>query len=64
MCPSADDSVCSQQMNSISVFYLLLWTGVSSFKFEDLAQYVSTHEEDFIEVFLGWDVVVNSVETT
>jgi len=53
-----DGSVCSPQMNSISLVCFLLWTGASSFQFEELKEYVDTHQEEYIEVFLGWDVIV------
>ncbi|XP_051576176.1 cytosolic non-specific dipeptidase [Myxocyprinus asiaticus] len=44
-------------MNIITFVCLLLWTTVSSFRFDDLKQYVDTHEEDFIETLRQWVAV-------
>ncbi|RXN05181.1 cytosolic non-specific dipeptidase-like protein [Labeo rohita] len=44
-------------MNCISLVCLLLCTGVSSFRFEELTQYVNSHEEEFIETLRQWIAV-------
>uniref|UniRef100_A0A673KQE8 Beta-Ala-His dipeptidase-like n=1 Tax=Sinocyclocheilus rhinocerous TaxID=307959 RepID=A0A673KQE8_9TELE len=44
-------------MNSITLVCLLLCTGVSSFRFEELTQYVNSHEEEFIETLRQWIAV-------
>ncbi|XP_042597776.1 cytosolic non-specific dipeptidase [Cyprinus carpio] len=44
-------------MNSITLVCLLMCTGVSSFRFEELTQYVNSHEEEFIETLRQWIAV-------
>ncbi|XP_073703004.1 beta-Ala-His dipeptidase [Garra rufa] len=44
-------------MNCISLVCLLLCTGVSSFRFEELTQYVNSHEEEFIKTLRQWIAV-------
>ncbi|XP_051999855.1 cytosolic non-specific dipeptidase [Xyrauchen texanus] len=44
-------------MNFVTFVCLLLWTTVSSFRYDELKQYVDTHEEDFIETLRRWVAV-------
>nr|AAH97230.1 Zgc:114181 [Danio rerio] len=44
-------------MISISVFCLLLCTGASAFRFEELTQYVNTHQDEFVETLRQWIAV-------
>lgn len=48
--------VCNylDMMKSISLVCLLMWTGVSSFMFDNLTQYVNSHEKEFIETLRKW----------
>lgn len=44
-------------MISISVFCLLLCSGASAFRFEELTQYVNTHQDEFVETLRQWIAV-------
>ncbi|TRY81246.1 hypothetical protein DNTS_000541 [Danionella cerebrum] len=46
-----------QMKGTRSVCFLLLFTGVFSFRFQELTQYVNTHQEDFVQTLKEWIAV-------